>query len=294
MASIAGANAASAVSMPGKAEPLRIGEDFLPRLGSALVLGPFVMLVAVVGGWAFSTLVALSAVILLWEWLRMIGAKPRTPLLVIGGAALVGAILLLAIRPPPAAIGMVVLGAITAALVARSNRERRTWAPFGVLYAGALALPTLVLRDDGSFGLVSLVWLLAVVWSTDIAAYFCGRLIGGPKLWPRVSPNKTWAGSLGGAFFGMLAGMATLYLAGVETALLAAPVALLASFASQGGDLFESAMKRRFQVKDSSRLIPGHGGLMDRLDGFIAAAALALLIGLIRAPDAPARGFLLW
>lgn len=294
MASTAGVSAASAASMPEKAEPLRIGEDFLPRLASALVLGPFVMLVAAAGGWAFSALVALAAVILLWEWLRMIGAKPRTPLLVIGGAALVAAILLLAIRPPPAAIGIVVLGAIMAALVARSNRERRTWAPLGVIYAGGLALPTLILRDDGSFGLVSLMWLLAVVWSTDIAAYFCGRLIGGPKLWARVSPNKTWAGSLGGAFFGMLAGMATLFLAGIETALLAAPVALLASFASQGGDLFESAMKRRFQVKDSSRLIPGHGGLMDRLDGFIAAAALALLIGLIRAPDAPARGFLLW
>lgn len=273
---------------------MRIGEDFLPRLASALVLGPLVMLVAVAGGWAFSALVALSSVIVLWEWLRMIGAKPRTPLLVIGAATMVVAVLLLAIRPPPAAIGIVVLGAITAALVARSNRERRTWAPFGVLYAGALALPTLILRHDGSLGLVSLVWLLAVVWSTDIAAYFCGRLIGGPKLWPRVSPNKTWAGSLGGALFGMLAGMATLYLARVETALLAAPVALLASFASQSGDLFESAMKRRFGVKDSSHLIPGHGGLMDRLDGFIAAAAVMLLIGLLRTPDAPARGFLLW
>lgn len=288
------ANAVSVASRPGEAEPLRIGDDFLPRLASALVLGPFVMIVAVFGGWSFSALVAVAAVIVLWEWLRMIGAKPRTPLLVIGGAALVGAILLLAIRPPPAAIGMVVLGAITAALVARSNPERRTWAPFGVVYAGALALPTLILRDDATYGLVSLIWLLAVVWSTDIAAYFCGRLIGGPKLWPRVSPNKTWAGSLGGAVFGMAAGMATLHLAGIESTLLAAPVALLASLASQGGDLFESAMKRHFGTKDSSHLIPGHGGLMDRLDGFIAAAALALLIGLVRAPDAPAQGMLMW
>ncbi|MBS7554204.1 phosphatidate cytidylyltransferase [Ancylobacter dichloromethanicus] len=273
---------------------MRIGEDFLPRLGSALVLGPFVVLVAVYGGWGFSALVAVASIVILWEWLRMIGAKPRTPLLVIGAATLVVAILLLAIRPPPVAIGMVVLGAITAALVARSNPERRTWAPFGVVYAGALALPAIVLREDAAFGLVSLVWLFAVVWSTDIAAYFCGRLVGGPKLWPRVSPNKTWAGTLGGTFFGMLAGMATLYLAGVESALLAAPMALLASLASQGGDLFESAMKRHFGTKDSSQLIPGHGGLMDRLDGFVAAAALVLLIGLIRAPGAPAQGMLLW
>ncbi|MFD2030644.1 phosphatidate cytidylyltransferase [Ancylobacter dichloromethanicus] len=159
-----------------------------------------------------------------------------------------------------------------------------------MVYAGALALPAIVLREDAAFGLVSLVWLFAVVWSTDIAAYFCGRLVGGPKLWPRVSPNKTWAGTLGGTFFGMLAGMATLYLAGVRSALLAAPMALLASLASQGGDLFESAMKRHFGTKDSSQLIPGHGGLMDRLDGFVAAAALVLLIGLIRAPGAPRSG----
>ncbi|WP_428033061.1 phosphatidate cytidylyltransferase [Ancylobacter sp.] len=291
---MAGANAASAASTRAEAEPLRIGDDFLPRLGSALVLGPFVVLVAMYGGWGFRALVALASVIILWEWLRMIGAKPRSPLLVIGAAALLAAILLLAIRPPPAAIGIVVLGAITAALVARSNPERRTWAPFGVLYAGALALPTLILRDDANFGLVSLVWLLAVVWSTDIAAYFCGRLIGGAKLWPRVSPNKTWSGAIGGTLTGMLAGMATLYVAGIESALLAAPVALLCSLASQAGDLFESAMKRHFGMKDSSQLIPGHGGLMDRLDGFIAAAALALLIGLIRAPGAPAQGLLLW
>lgn len=273
---------------------MRIGADFRPRLCSALILAPIVLLAAGFGGWPFGVLVAAAALTIVWEWLRMVEAKPQSALLIVGAATLIGAMLMLAIRPPPVAMAIVILGAIASALVARSNPVRRSWAPFGVIYAGALALPALILREDATLGLISLVWLLAVVWCTDIAAYFCGRLIGGPKLWPRVSPNKTWSGALGGTVFGMLAGMATLYGAGVHSALLAAPVALLASVASQGGDLFESAMKRRFGVKDSSRLIPGHGGLMDRLDGFIAAAALALLIGLLRDPGAPAHGLLLW
>ena len=152
----------------------------------------------------------------------------------------------------------------------------------------------LVLRADAQHGALAVLWLLAVVWSTDIAAYFCGRLIGGPKLWPSVSPNKTWSGSIGGALFGTIAGLVTLHLAGVPLGWPAAPVALMASIVSQGGDLFESSMKRRFGVKDSGHLIPGHGGLMDRLDGFIAAAAFALVVGLLRDPATPAAGLLVW
>lgn len=273
---------------------MRIGADFLPRLGSALVLAPLAVIAACWGGWPFTLLVTCAAVIVLWEWVRMVAAVPRTALLTVGGVAIVAAMLVLAVRPIPVAMAIIALGGIASALVARGGRQRRIWAPFGVLYAGALALPPVVLRQEGSLGLISLIWLLAVVWSTDIAAYFCGRLIGGPKLWPRISPNKTWSGSIGGTLFAMLGGMATLHIAGVHAPLLAAPVAVLVSIASQGGDLFESAMKRRFGVKDSSTLIPGHGGLMDRFDGFIAAAALALLIGLLRDPSAPARGLLMW
>lgn len=273
---------------------MRVGADFLPRLASALVMAPVAVLAVWWGGLPFTVLVAAASLILLWEWLRMVSAKPQGLLLGIGGAALLLALGMLVIRPAPVALFIIVLGAIASALAARGGRERRLWAPLGVLYAGALALPAAVLRGDDQFGLVALIWLFAVVWSTDIAAYFCGRLIGGPKLWPRVSPNKTWSGALGGTLFATLAGMAALYLAGVHTALLAAPVALLASIASQAGDLFESSMKRHFGVKDSSALIPGHGGFMDRLDGFVTAAALALLIGFARDPDAPVRGLLLW
>jgi len=257
-------------------------------------MAPIALLAVIWGGWPFTLLVAAAALILLWEWLRMVVAKPNALLLAVGGAALLLALAMLAVRPAPVAIAIVVLGAIASALIARGGRERRLWSPLGVLYAGALALPMAILRDGAELGLVALIWLFAVVWATDIAAYFCGRLIGGPKLWPRVSPNKTWSGAIGGTLCATLAGMATLHIAGVDTALLAAPVALMASVASQGGDLFESSMKRHFGVKDSSALIPGHGGFMDRLDGLVAAAALALLIGLVRDPEAPVRGLLLW
>jgi len=273
---------------------VRLGADFLPRLASALVLAPIVIGAAIFGGWPFEILVAIAAILVLWEWLSIIGARPNTPLLILGGCALILTLLMLGVRPPLTALMVVVFAMVASALVARGSKEQRAWAPFGVLYAAALALPIQALRGDPALGLVSLIWLLAVVWSTDIAAYFCGRLIGGPKLWPQVSPNKTWSGAIGGALFGTVAGMFVVYFAGIESALLAAPVALIVSIAGQGGDLFESAMKRRFGVKDSSHLIPGHGGMMDRLDALIIAGAVGLLIGIVRDIGGPAQGLLVW
>ncbi|MCS0497799.1 phosphatidate cytidylyltransferase [Ancylobacter sp. MQZ15Z-1] len=273
---------------------MRLGADFLPRLASALVLAPVVIGAAILGGWPFEILVGVAAVLVLWEWVGIVGGRPRAVLVSVGGAGLLAALLILHIRPPASAVMIVALALVATALIARGGRTARLWTPFGVLYAAAMAIPVGVLRDDPALGLASLVWLFAVVWSTDVAAYFCGRLIGGRKLWPRVSPNKTWSGAIGGTAFGTLAGMIVVHLAGIESFMLAAPVAVLASVVSQAGDLFESSMKRRFGVKDSSALIPGHGGLMDRLDGFIAAAALALVVGLLRDGAAPAQGLLIW
>jgi len=151
------------------------------------------------------------------------------------------------------------------------------------------------LHRDQEFGVVAILFLFAVVWATDILGYFIGRAIGGPKLAPRISPNKTWSGACGGALGALAAGVAVVYV-GTNAALLpAACTALLLSTVSQAAALFESAVKRRFGVKDASHMIPGHGGLMDRLDGFIVAAGMAALVGLIRGgPDASARGLLLW
>ena len=275
------------------ARDLNIGADFLPRLISALVLGPIAIGVAAWGGRPFVLLCFLASLLLLWEWAKM-ARLPRLPMmLAIGGGGL--AVTLFGLVAGPATLALALpAGALGVALLMRGGASLRLWASVGVLYAAALAVSLTVLRLDAGRGLIAIAWLLAVVWTTDIAAYFCGRLIGGPKLWRRVSPNKTWSGAIGGCLFAVGAGMLTVWLAGIESTGLAAPAALAASVCSQAGDLFESSMKRHFGVKDSGRLIPGHGGLMDRLDGFVAAAVLACLIGLARNPAAPAAGLLVW
>ena len=147
---------------------------------------------------------------------------------------------------------------------------------------------------DAQSGFVAILFVFAMVWASDILGYFCGRGIGGPKLWPRVSPKKTWAGAIGG-FAGSIAIALGFAVAGAGRVVPLALIGALLSIVSQLGDLLESAVKRRFDVKDSSHIIPGHGGLMDRLDGFIAAVVVAALIGTLRAgPDAAGRGLLLW
>jgi len=172
---------------------------------------------------------------------------------------------------------------------------RPLWLVAGMIYAGIFLVSMLSLRSDPHLGLVALIWLFALIWTTDIAAYFTGRALGGPKLWPAVSPNKTWSGAIGGTIGGLVAGAAALAAAGLTLRPIHALVMLAVVIAAQLGDLMESAIKRRFGVKDSSHLIPGHGGLMDRCDSLVAAAAVALSIGLARAGmTAPAEGLLLW
>lgn len=169
------------------------------------------------------------------------------------------------------------------------------WLVAGTVYAGVLVFAPIVLRQDAVFGFVAIVFLFAVVWVTDVAAYFAGRTLGGPKLWPAVSPKKTWSGAIGGLLGGVAAGLLVVKIAGLAVAPLLILVTLALSVISQGGDLLESAIKRRFNAKDAGQLIPGHGGLMDRLDGFLTAAAAAVMVGLLRGGlEGPARGLLVW
>jgi phosphatidate cytidylyltransferase len=152
-----------------------------------------------------------------------------------------------------------------------------------------------VLRSDGEYGFLAVVFLFAIVWATDIVAYFVGRAIGGPKLLPRVSPKKTWSGALGGTLAAVLMAIAVAEALASPGFLALALLGVLLSVFAQIGDLFESFLKRKFGAKDSSQLIPGHGGLMDRLDGFVTAVVLAALIGLTRGGfEAPGRGLLVW
>jgi phosphatidate cytidylyltransferase len=154
----------------------------------------------------------------------------------------------------------------------------RLLGPAGLLYGACVALPVVMLRS-GPHGLALTLWLYALVWATDIGAFFVGRGLGGPKLWRRISPNKTWSGLVGGTVLGVAAALlVNLALHALELS-AAALVALTVSvsLAAHAGDLLESALKRKFSIKDSSQLIPGHGGFMDRLDGF-ALASLAVLV----------------
>jgi len=172
--------------------------------------------------------------------------------------------------------------------------KRLPWVAPGLVYAGVAFLAPVLLRADEPFGMLAILFLFAVVWATDILGYAVGRLAGGPKLWPAVSPKKTWSGALGGTAGAALAGAAIAHLNGlILPAIIALSVGL--SIAAQAGDLLESAIKRKFNVKDASQLIPGHGGVMDRLDGFIIAALIALLVGVARGGMMnPARGLLAW
>lgn len=169
------------------------------------------------------------------------------------------------------------------------------WMVAGLVYAGALLLGPVMLRGDATFGFAAILFLFAIVWATDIAAYFAGRAIGGPKLWPAVSPKKTWSGAIGGTIGGVAAGIVVIKVAGLVVAPMLVLVALVLSVVAQAGDLLESAIKRHFGAKDASQLIPGHGGLMDRLDGFLTAVAAAVMVGLLRGGlEGPARGLIVW
>jgi len=275
--------------------------NLMLRVASAAVLAPITLAITYWGGFAFYTLCALSAGAILWEWVSLVSHRADARVLAPGWLALFAAMLLIGLGWPAASIAAVAAGALAgAALVAvlpRSTDETSApaWAAGGVIYAAALLIAPALLRSDPQWGWRVLVFLFANVWATDIFAFFCGRAIGGPLLWPRVSPKKTWAGAVGGLAGGVAASVVVAYASGVGNLGIVGGMACVLSVLAQAGDLFESAVKRRFGAKDASHLIPGHGGLMDRLDGFIFAALAALLIGMShQGIAAPARGLLVW
>jgi phosphatidate cytidylyltransferase len=271
------------------------GGNLALRVASAVVLAPAVLAITCVGGWPFLVLCALAAAGILWEWTHLT-AEADARGLAPGLAALIAALALTGLHQPGTGAIAVAAGAGLAAVMAmRAEPDAGIWAAAGVIYAGIAFFGPAVLRQDPLWGLTALLFLFATVWTTDIFAFLCGRLIGGPLLWSRVSPKKTWSGAIGGAAGGVAAGLAVAYANGIGKLGIAGVMALLLSVLAQAGDLFESAVKRRFGAKDAGRLIPGHGGLMDRLDGFLVAAFAALLIGIVRQGTAAAgAGLLRW
>ncbi|WP_439499055.1 phosphatidate cytidylyltransferase [Bosea sp. (in: a-proteobacteria)] len=242
------------------------------RVLSALVLAAAVLVTTLVGGWPFRLVWALAAGLVAYEWLAMVSRRNAVPAGI--GVALAGLALGLAPVSATALAGVSAFAAfIGAVLMARL--KQRCWLEIGgIVYALAFAVIPPSLRAWPELGLALIIWTFAVAWLTDIAAYFAGRALGGPKLMPSISPKKTWSGALGGAAAGTLGGYAVWALtpgaANIVGPLVVVAASFFASVVSQAGDLFESAMKRRFGAKDSSQLIPGHGGFFDRLDGYWA------------------------
>lgn len=263
------------------------------RILSSLVLAPVAVGAAYWGGLAFAAFWTAAAFCVLWEWDTLVCAHDKRPVLTIGSVAIAGAALLLMLGRTGTAVALIVLGCLGVATLA--SKAQRAWCVAGLVYAGALLVSPIVLRGDATLGFVAIVFLFTVVWLTDTVAYFCGRAIGGPKLMPAVSPNKTWSGAAGGTAGAIAGGMAVASYAGIGNLAAIAVLAFVLSAVSQTGDLFESAVKRRFDAKDASGLIPGHGGVMDRVDGFVAAATLAAMVGVARGGlSSPAQGMLVW
>jgi phosphatidate cytidylyltransferase len=256
--------------------------DLLPRVVSALVLIAAALGSLYAGGRVFALFWLLASYAIFWEWENLTGCGRRLSLVATGAAGLATAAAFAEAGTAWISISAIAVSATVCAALAPP--EKRIWAGVGPIYAGALLISVCLLRESPRVGALSIAWLFAIVWGTDIFAYFGGRLIGGPKLWPRVSAGKTWSGTLVGVLSGAVLGLAVLHWGGPAGAasLTLFLVGLTGAGLAQVGDLFESAVKRRFGVKDSSRLIPGHGGVMDRLDGFIFASAFAALIGALR------------
>jgi phosphatidate cytidylyltransferase len=265
--------------------------NLLMRVLAAVVLVPFVIGCAYAGGVLWSALVTLAVIGLFIEWLMVVRALGQKRAAVAGTVALLLAGICLALSQFELALLAAVAGV---AAVGALSSQSRLWAVAGFLYAGAALFAAVLLRADREMGFAALIFVLLVVWATDIGGYFAGRGIGGPKLWPRVSPNKTWAGAVGG-FLGSLLVAAGFAASGIGRIVPLLVVGGIFSVAGQLGDLFESAVKRRFGVKDSSHIIPGHGGLMDRLDSLVAVLVLAAIFGFVRhGADGIGRGLMVW
>lgn len=266
----------------------------LGDLGLRLVYGALLAAVALALLWAgsipFAALILAIALVMSWEWARVVRSNTNDATLWVHMASVTAAIVLAAIGYAALGAAAVVIGAILVCLLQFGNRP--VLSALGVLYAGMPAVALLWLRSQEPLGFEAALFVFAVVWATDIAAYFTGRTVGGPKLAARISPKKTWSGFFGGVLAAAAAGYGFAIWVGAP----ALPLALLSGVLSvlgQIGDLFESGLKRHFDVKDSSNLIPGHGGFLDRMDSVVPVVVAAATFAFLSDPVTPARA-LLW
>ncbi len=267
----------------GRPQPRRPSE-----LTVRIVSGVSMLLIALVGivlgGWAAAIVVGIVTAIVHLEWANLIDKSPWPSGVFTAGLVIALAMFTIGFTEG----GFIIIGlAIVGSLLTGS-----LWRAIGTAYAATLGASLLLLRLDPE-GFAAVFLLVAIVAASDTSAYFTGRAVGGPRLWPAVSPGKTWSGAGGGLVAGILAGLLVCWFTMTPVTPILVLVITALSVASQAGDLFESWVKRRARVKDSGRLIPGHGGLMDRVDGLVFAAGLAAAIGWLHGPNL-ARGLLSW
>jgi phosphatidate cytidylyltransferase len=250
------------------------------RILSGIVMAAVAIGTTIVGGWIFAAIWFGAALAVAFEWQRLVQGDAAMPATV-ASASVVTAAAAGAFWISPLFFGLAVL--LLAMVWLMATPDHRPAAVTGAVYAAAIGASMLLCRSTGYNGAIIIFWLFAVVWGTDTVAYFTGRSLGGPKLWPRISPKKTWSGAIGGLVGGVLLGCLLIMALGVSVKWQHVALSIAFSVLTQCGDLYESAIKRRYNVKDSGNLIPGHGGFMDRLDGFIFAVVFAALFGAVRA-----------
>jgi phosphatidate cytidylyltransferase len=272
--------------------PQRNWADLGPRIASGLVLIALTALALVLGSFLFSAVVGAVFAGVYREWETMVTRAPLKPVSWTMVALVALAAFLYPAVGPLGAAGVIAIACVIAAF---SGREEMPWRIGGLAFYGLVIVAILGMRGTGTAGIWAGLYLGTTVWMTDSAAFFTGRQIGGEKLAPDISPSKTWSGALGGLALGTLAGTFVWILATDSPIWLGAVLSVLISILSQLGDLTESAIKRRFRIKDSGDIIPGHGGLMDRLDSLTYSALFLAALGMLHAGfGAIAEGFLYW
>ena len=266
--------------------------DLGPRLASALVLLAITALTLVLGGYVFSVVVGAVFAGVYREWVTMVA---RTALSV-AGMAMIGLVAVSgAIFPLTGPIGTLACIAAAMGIALGFGGEGRLWRVAGLAFVGAVLIAVLAMRGTAYEGIEAGIFLGTVVWMTDSAAFFTGRQIGGEKLAPDISPSKTWSGALGGLALGTAAGTVIWIFLTDSPWWIGVLLSAVLSILGQLGDLTESAVKRHFRIKDSGDIIPGHGGLMDRLDSLTFAVIFLCGLGLVRGGiDGVAPGFLNW
>lgn len=269
--------------------PLGLSDNLFKRVVSALSLLPIVLGLIYLGGWYFFALLAAGGILMLWEWNKLIGADFKGLTAITGVVAvLFPAAVFTTISVPGGVITSIAIACFGAVVtippkkIATEGREHqnRLGSLVGDAYVGMALAALAWLRTQDENGLI-VIWLFFAVWAMDVGGYFAGKGIGGPKLAPVISPKKTWAGLIGGMLLAALVSLAISLIFDLGDPLLMPFAAAFVAVIAQLGDLYESAVKRALDQKDSGNLIPGHGGILDRVDGLIFAApavAVALAV----------------